>query len=372
MKKFVRKLLVGASLFLTVSALPLTSCSLFGEDGFVITSISSTYDESGNVVVTILTTSEETPVLTFTVSAGLAGEDGVSIVNVEGQPGEDGNSIDLIFYYSDNIYPPTTINVPVIRGEDGRGVENIEVVRDANENLVITFYYTDGTKQGPYTIPRGVPGKDGKDGVGILNIQIDQHGDPDNVIVIINYTDSAYLPTIIKIPKGVGIASITYDEETSTIDEYSLLVTYSNGKTSYITIPRPKSSEWFTGEDAPASTIGKDGDFYLNVVNGFVYQKKNGSWNYLLCMKGTGSAVNFLVKFYPSEGSWSDGSTDTIAMVVDYGEYIDINNIPTPVRDNYVFNGWWTTQDNNPNAGHFTDLTPVLKDMNLYPRWIEE
>lgn len=366
MKKVFKKLLIGASLLLVGCTMPLTSCSLFGEDGFTIVDMKHVNDENGNVVVTFYTTSEETPIITFTVPRGLSGIDGVSIVDVEGKLSDDGNSVTLIFYYSDSSIPPTEVTFPIINGEDGRGIENIDVDKDSDGNLLLTVIYTDGTTQGPLLIPRGI---DGEDGNGILKIEPDYLSDPNNVIITIYFTDGTN--TTFKVAKGIGINSISYDEETSTDDIYSLKIVYSDGYVSYIEIPRPKTSEWFTGEDAPDSTLGKDGDFYLNIVNGFVYQKKNGSWNYLLCMKGTGSAVNFLVKFYPSEGTWSDGSDDTIAMVIDYGEYIDLDKIPTPVRENYVFNGWWTTQDSNPNAGHFTDLTPVLKDMNLYPRWIE-
>lgn len=37
-------------------------------------------------------------------------------------------------------------------------------------------------------------------------------------------------------------------------------------------------SIWYTGEGAPSSGLGIDGDYYLNVLNGNYYKKISGSW----------------------------------------------------------------------------------------------
>jgi uncharacterized protein (TIGR02145 family) len=38
------------------------------------------------------------------------------------------------------------------------------------------------------------------------------------------------------------------------------------------------AAAWLSGTTAPASTIGKDGDYYLNTANGNVYAKASGAW----------------------------------------------------------------------------------------------
>lgn len=365
MKKGFKKIILGTMLA-AFSIAPLTGCSIFGDDGYTITDIQTRYDAStGNVIVMISTTSEENPLITFTIPQGISGKDGVSIVSVDPVLNAEGTELTITIKYSDPSFPDTVITVPVINGEDGKGIKDFNVGQDKNGNVTVEIVYTDGTTDGPFIIPKG------ENGVGIASIEPD-YTDPDNVIVTIYYTDSSIDPTVVLIPKGVGITSITYDAEKSTDDEYVLKIQYSNGRTGSLSIPRPKSSEWHVGLNDPDIELGKDGDFYLDQLTGYVWQKKNGEWIFILSMKGTASAVSYNVRFFPSEGVWSDGTHDTFTYRIGYGEYIDLEDIPTPVRDNYVFTGWFTTNDNNPNAGQFTDLTPVLKDMNLYPRWVEE
>lgn len=366
MKKGFKKIILGTMLA-AFSIAPLTGCSIFGEDGYTITDIQTRFDAStGNVIVMISTTSEENPLITFTIPQG---DDGVGIENISSDISEDGNSVVITITYVENRLAPTIITVPIVNGKDGKGITNMDVNYDENGNLVMIVRYTDGTTQGPFTIPRGI---DGDDGVGIESTEVDYKSDKNNVILIIHYTDPTMEDTVINIPKGVGVESIDYMPNLSTEDEYVLQVTYSDGYVDYIFLDRPKTTVWHKGETAPDSSIGKEGDFYLNIVNGHVYQKNGGVWSFLFSMKGTGSAISYVVQFIPEKGTWEDGSNYSIGMSVEYGKYIDLKNIPTPIRENYVFDGWWTTNDDNPNAGQFTDLTPVLKDITLYPRWVEE
>lgn len=43
--------------------------------------------------------------------------------------------------------------------------------------------------------------------------------------------------------------------------------------------PQGASSTWYTGNGAPASGLGIDGDMYLRTSNGDVYRKASGSWS---------------------------------------------------------------------------------------------
>ena len=39
-----------------------------------------------------------------------------------------------------------------------------------------------------------------------------------------------------------------------------------------------QATEWFEGNGIPSNLIGKDGDFYLDIDNGDVYQKVHDTW----------------------------------------------------------------------------------------------
>jgi hypothetical protein len=49
------------------------------------------------------------------------------------------------------------------------------------------------------------------------------------------------------------------------------------GSTGLPGIPGPSGSRWFSGAGAPADVLGQSGDFYLNTVNGDVYEKSLAS-----------------------------------------------------------------------------------------------
>lgn len=367
MKKGFKKILLGCMLLSMVTVLPLTSCSLFEEDGYLITDIDHRIDPiTGNVVVMISTNSEENPLITFTIPQGIPGDDGVSIENIEPTISGDGKAVIITITFVDNALPPKVITVPIVDGKDGRGIETVDLDYDENGNVIMTVFYTDGTSEAPIVIPKG------EEGNGIEHTDVDYISDPNNVIITIIYTSEDKDPTIIKIPRGRGVESIVYSETESNETTYVLVITYTDGFVDYIRIPRPKSSEWHTGVGTPKSTLGKAGDFYLDQTNGYVYQKnENGEWQFILGMLGTGTKEKYDVKFIPIDGYWEDGSSDTLIYKVYYGDFLELDEIPIPYRDDYEFAGWYTSSEYNPNAGQFTDLTPVLKDITLYPRWIQ-
>ena len=50
--------------------------------------------------------------------------------------------------------------------------------------------------------------------------------------------------------------------------------------------PGEDGSVWLTGNGAPTSTLGKEGDMYLNTSNGDVYQKGADGWTKITNIKG--------------------------------------------------------------------------------------
>ena len=45
-------------------------------------------------------------------------------------------------------------------------------------------------------------------------------------------------------------------------------------------------TQWHSGPGLPSNTLGEDGDFYIQVSNNYVYEKKNGKWVFLSDLSG--------------------------------------------------------------------------------------
>ncbi len=369
-KKGLLTCLLSISTLLTVGLT--TSCSaFFGDDGYLITDITHYVDANGNVVVTINFDSDEVDPLTLTIPKGNTGEDGLDgagISNIEANKSEDGNSIDIVISYTDNRLP-TTINVPIVNGEDGRGIDNVIVDQDEEGNTTLQFEYSDGTNSSVFTIPKA------QDGRGIQSITSQSIVGTNVTIITISYTDGN--SDQFQIQNGVGIDSITYSEELSTETAYALVINYTDSNSETIYLPKPEATRWYTGASDPNQSLGNNGDFYLNLSSGEVFLKQNNNWVAQFNMKGDSeSSVTsyYNVTFTLGEGeSWvnEELGSGTIIQRVEEGSTISLENIPTPKKDNSIFEGWYTSKEVNVNSGKFTDLTVITKNITLYAHWSE-
>lgn len=373
--------LFGLIALMCVGAVSLPSCSVFEDDGYIITDIDTYHDdESGYTVVTIHTNSEDEDeqIITFTIDDGV---EGVSIESITSEVSSDGKSVIITISYTDPSYSDTVITVPVVNGKDGRSVTNLSTSYDSNGNVVVTFTYSDGSEDS-FTIPKGL------DGNGISNVVVDTTSKEGYTLIIFYFTDPSVPPTVVEIPDGkdgvdgedgkdgedgVSIVKITKDEAKSNSKVAVYVVLFSDGSTQIIKIDLPQATIWHSGELIPDSTIGKDGDFYLNTLTGYVYRRYGDTWVFIFSMKGSGSPVSFEVTFNLNGGKWSDDSTNSKTYIVDYGQYLPLDKIPVPIKDGSTFNGWYTALSSDPNfvnAGKFTDLVAVMDDIELYAYWL--
>ncbi len=378
----MKKGTIGKTLAI-LAALTLSSCSnpfFGGNDEFMITDITYRVDAAnGDTIVTITFSDEEKEPLVLTIPQGVSGKDGVGISHVDATLSEDGKSVLLTISFDGNALPPVEVAVPIV---EGRGIKDVILGQGENGELTIAFLYTDGTTTDPIAIPSG---KDGKDGVGIKVITASEP-DPNGVITISIVLDDAVGTTLdfqIQNGKnGTSVASISVDQAASQGDYYVLVVELSNGETTRLSFEKPHPTGWYYGSVAPnspevASVVqsAEPGDFYLNTVNGNVYQLgANGTWNYLFCMKSTGGSTETVyheVVFDANGGVYHSPAGTDISIwslpVVD-GKTADLSLIRTPTLDGHVFEGWYTDPD-NVNSGQFTDLTPVTKDLLLKAKW---
>ena len=365
-----RTLLLLAGMSLTFS---ITSCSnaFFGDDsGNMIADITTRYDDgSGNTYVTITFTDEEMAPVTFVVPRGISGKDGVSIKNITSKMLSDGKTIELTISYTDSSVENTVISVPVL---EGKGVKEVLVDSDEKGNTTIQFTYTDDSKGPVITIPKG------KDGNGIASFEVNGPDSDGNTTITVTLDDGTKKEfTVSNGRDGVSVLNITYNDSKSDATHYVLTITYTDDYTEDVTLDRPRSTRWFTGtttpdNDSTASSQAVEGDFFLNRINGYVYQKmSDGSWTFLFGMKAddssTGTEVYHTVFFDPGLGKINGNSGILMASVLE-GKTMPLANIPTPFYEDHSFMGWYTDV-NNVNAGQFTDLTPVFSDLKLYAKY---
>lgn len=366
------KILKRTSLILAsaLMGISLASCSLFFEQsepaGAISSIVQSTDEETGDLIVTIYFADETKEPMTIIVPQGTKAKDGVGIANVIAELIDDG-FVRLTIIYTDSNVDPSVFEFPISVGEDGRGVDSVELGNDAEGALTITFVYSDGTKSQPISIPSGV---------GITSIELLEEKDGVTTYII-NLSDGTNMTFDIR--NGVGIEEVVYDEANSTETAYALKVIYSDGTSQIVFLDKPSVSKWYCGNGEPAENLGKDGDYYLDRVSGGVYYKENNRWSFLFTMKGAGSSesVSYTVTFNANGGEFVNSSSvnlsDARSYLVSKGNYVNLSGDDLKVqKTGYKFDGWWTCQDHSedPNSGHFTNLTPVMGDLTLYANWV--
>ena len=380
---FFKKLLVGTMLaFAPITTL--TGCSeFFGDEGYIITNVTTTHnEEEGYTLVTITFSDEEVAPVTFKIDDG---ETGNGIDDITAQPTQNGESILLTIIYSDKSKDPVTINVPVLQGN---GIDVIETDVDENGDTVLVIKYTDGTSSQPITI------KNGKDGNGIDYIDISYDADL-NVIVTIYFTDPTKEPVTFTVTRAASILNIAFDEEKSTKDVYVFTIYYSDGTTTSFTMPAPQDGKdgvdgddgkngkdgkdgtvWHCSAVLPTSSDGKIGDYWIYLVTGDVYKKTdNTTWTrmFAFALNNSGSSGGNVETYadiiFSAEGATFTDEKQFRSVLV--GKSLPLNSFPAdPTMSGYTFIGWYT-HPTNVNAGQFTDLTVVSQNMTVYARWVK-
>ena len=369
-KKF-KGILLG--LGLVISSISLSSCSAFfgGDEGYLISDMTTITDEEGNTIVTITFDDEEVDPLIFTIPKGLTGE---GIDHVTSELSSDKTRVILTIYYSNDELEPTKIEVPIINGVDGVGISNVIVGKDELGNTTIQFVYSDETTSDVITINKGT------DGVGIDRIEQKEDKLNNRIIITVYYTNDTSNELYIPLSKdGIGIKEITTSDDG---ENYILHIVFSDDSTSDVTLKKPLATFWYSGKGLPQPSLGNDNDFYFDENNGDIYKKINGTWNFIFSRSGSGvsETITYKVTFNANGGKWryvdgtniEESEVKDKTITINKGEYINLNDPQYEVYlDGYTFDGWWTDKEINPNSGHFTTLTPVMSDLTLFAKWIQ-
>ncbi len=356
-----KKIMLGALLAL-LGALPLSSCGFLnlGSEGYLIESMGTSVNENGETVLEVTFDDVSVPPLSITLPKG---EDGVGIANIETALNAENNLLRVTITYDDPSRLPVTIDVPIVQGKDGVGIDHVDVSRDPETGLTtVEIFYTDPSMP---TTSFGIP--KGESGVGIEAVtSLMEEG---NLILVFKMSDGTEQRVSLSMEsiRGEGIQNIELgvDEDG---ENYVLLITYDSGFSQRLTFPVPHATEWHVSNGDPLPSSGRVGDFHLNTSSGAIYRKTETGWVLQMVLEGT-SAGNLdgerhVVTFHPGEGTFVDPNRPTSFEVV-HGNYFP-GELPECVLEGSEFLGWYTEEEIGPNTGHFTSLTPVMDDLDLY------
>lgn len=297
------------------------------------------------------------------------GDDGATWLFGEGAP--DGDPSNPLTAKAGDFYLDTENFVVYNKKADGTW-QNMGTIKGTGISSIKPFY-DDKSLTGGYEIVTTDILLDG-DGNPIL--------DDDNNLQYVSYKVYS---------SAVNQMEVSYNEETG-MYEFVLTITDAMGNKislgagdDKICVQRPPM--WHHGYDRPDSNsfsaVTFDGDFYYSLTYNEIYMKKNGIWELLVSLKSD-EEINCEITFKPEGGVLSTDenaypsangipmfNTDgSVTVKVKKGQcYPSSNSIPVPVREGYVFRGWYKTKDTSPINGAFTDMVPVYENVVLYALW---
>ena len=305
------------------------------------------------VEVTIVFDDDSKEPVVFLIPKGTAGVDGNSIQSIVPSYNDAGN-LTITINFTDPSILPVTLEIP-----SNKGIKNLTQELDTDGNTVITIEYTDGTFSNPIVVFKG------STGLSIVDIEPTLLDDGRTELKITMSDSSSYTVMVPAPETGNGIAMI---EPTETEDEYVLIIHYTDGREETVSFDKP--NRWHRVQGIPGQNEYNDGDFAFDVVGHVIYQKINGVWYEVANLNTDDSVINYSVSFQLN----GDGATLTrgdFAYSVPNGKtmYSEHHTMPEASRPNYDFLGWSTVKEPTVVNGWFTDLTPVVCDMTLYAIW---
>lgn len=362
------------ALMLSITAIFASACSFFGGSSEIrqIDRIYSVYsEEDGGTYIIIEYVGDEYEDDTFFIADAEPGKEGTGIRSITPKLNDDGTTTITIEYTDASKYP-AEFTIP-----NGLYISNIISDTDPETGArTLTIVFSDPAVE-PLVITID-SGKDGIDGDKIQDIytEIDEEtGDTVVHVVMHKYNaetgeweDDEITFTIPKAEKGNGIKEISVNYQSySDPNNMYLDVVYEDGSRQTLAIPRANS--WYTGVGAPGPAQYNVGDFYFDTAGYAIWNKTTNGWVKLVDFSAFSQDMH-AVYFYV------EGVCVRTEYIMHGYNFVSSNlELYVPTReDGYVFAGWYTKDVNsdgtvNPNSGHFTDLTYVLSDINLYAHW---
>lgn len=345
-----------------------TGCSGFvvEDESLIITSITSQVLDDGRTMVVITYADEEIEPAIFYIpkgDTGIQGEEGNGIKEITHELDERTNKITVTITFTDPSIDPVVFTL-----ENGVSIKSLEeIVNEETGEVSFVLHYTDGTSSEPVSIPKG------KDGSMIVGYEQTINEDGSVTLMFFFSTGDIYtcdIPAPQKGESGRGIVAIV-----GTTDEVYYYVTfmYSDDTSETIKFDKPVPCTWLAGAGTPSSSLGKDGDFYFDTSRKDIYSKINGEWVRIIDFDD--SETKFTVEFNlnAEDAFLPEGYGYSNYYSISSGENFAASGtlVPIPQRIGYTFEGWYTTPNPTVVNGKFTDLTPVMSNMKLYAKWVE-
>lgn len=365
MLKKWHKFLLGLISVFTLPLISLTSCSFLktNDTNTLINSFVCEQSEDGNLQLTITFDDPEQEPLVFIVNQGKLGNGIESITQVKD---ELNNEIDITITYTDDNIDPITFSI-----DEGVSILSINETKNSDGSNTVNIILSNNEVLS-FNIQKGLTGDDGVSIVGVTSII----NEDETVILTIQYsnqtTSTIIIPPLPDGKEGAGIQSINVFQNDLT---FTITVTYRNQdgtidvKDHTLVVPRG----WQSGQGNPNdnNVIGSEGDYYFNISSYTIYRYTNNKWELVISLNNT-NKINYEVRFDLNV------ENDASAKLIGNSQYkipngSSLNNLgytlPSAIRDNYEFMGWYTSKEYNPTVGQFTNYTPVYSDIILYARW---
>lgn len=366
--KMLSALLVAAVLFAA------GACSFFAEEERrEIENIyyrTATQDEKEGIMVIIDYVGDEYPDSMFFLPNGEEGKEGNGISDVTAELVEGGARIKITVSYTDKTRDPSEFTFENSVFPTDFTCELDEETGDYR--LSITLSNGDTSE---FTLHNGVDG----DRIESITTRVDEETGTTYIVITMAslgpdgspVTYEFAMPEGDKGEQGVGIAAIRVDNYLTANDPSYVYLVVELTDGSSLTTRIPKVNNWTVGEGKPNDNAGSYGDFYFDSLNYCIYYKDFEGWTTIMDLSDKRSDTH-IVRFMIDKTT----AMDKEPIVMSHGSYFYRSGyeIPTPDREGFTFDGWYTMLNDdgtvNVNSGRFTDLTPVLTDMVLYAHFI--
>ena len=377
----MKKLKLLFLMLVMVMCLAISGCGggFFAEEVIEIASIDSRVEADGTTILTITYVDDIRDPDVFKLPKGAAGNGIKSITSTKNIAGD---TTTVTITYTDDTQLPTTFDI-----KDGVSVKGVEPrTNEETGEISLVVVLSDGTESEPFPLPKGEKGEDGEDGEdgnGLIGYKIEDLEDG-GVKFIFHFSKFEDVEITIPAPKqgekGNGIDSIMGTPDYIE-GMYYLEIIYTdvdeNGENlrDNLSFAIPKETNgWLTMSSKPDDLLdGKDGDYCFDTYHKIIYVKENGKWNEVISFNENLSA--YFVKFFLNDANGplaSMPSGSYTSYIVAANTYFTDNgypSIPEPTRPGYEFVGWFRGADESPTNGMFTNLTPILSNLDLYARW---
>lgn len=284
---------------------------------------------------------------------GPAGQNGVSVVSITLTSSKD-NFDTYTILYSDGSSSTFVVTNGVdgsqgIQGEPGQDGHTPTITVGSNGN-----WFVDGVDSGVQAQGKqGIQGEPGADGTSVLT----GHGAPSSIGKNgDSYIDLDTWNFYVKENDSWVLKGNIKGQDGSPGQQGPAGETGQNG------------ASVLTGHGVPISTLGSNGDSYIDLDSWDYYLKTEDQWTSQGNIKGESGhdsdlyGKKYTVTFDPNGGILPEGCDSSIEV-----QALHTVELPLPTKDNFVFDGWFT--GNTSNDGQFTNATPVSKDLTLFARW---